>query len=96
MVNERPGVSTSGALFMALLVMYIHVNQKNNNMSDYSIYDLIGKRVKLIEMFEDINPVESGTEGIVTGVGGDVINVNWDNGRILGMIWELDRFEVIG
>jgi hypothetical protein len=65
-------------------------------MSDISIYDLVGKRVKLIEMFDDVNPVAPGTEGTVTGVGADVINVNWDNGRVLGMIWEVDRFEVIG
>ena len=61
-----------------------------------TIYDLIGKRVRLIEMFEDANPVAPGTEGTVYGVGADVINVEWDNGRMLGMIWELDRFEVIG
>ena len=65
-------------------------------MSDISIYDLIGKRVKLIEMFDDVNPVEPGTEGTVTSVGADVISVKWDNGRVLGMIWEVDRFEVIG
>jgi hypothetical protein len=64
-------------------------------MSDISIYDLVGKRVKLIEMFDDVNPVEPGTEGTVTSVGADVISVNWDNGRVLGMIWEVDRFEVI-
>ena len=65
-------------------------------MSDISIYDLVGKRVRLIEMFDDVNPVEPGTEGTVTNVGADVISVNWDNGRVLGMIWEVDRFEVIG
>ena len=65
-------------------------------MSDYSIYDLVGKRVRLIEMFDDVNPVAPGTEGTVTNVGADVINVDWDNGRVLGMIWEVDRFEVIG
>jgi len=64
-------------------------------MSDISIYDLVGKRVKLIEMFDDVNPVEPGTEGTVTSVGADVISVNWDNGRVLGMIWEVDQFEVI-
>ena len=65
-------------------------------MSDISIYDLVGKRVKLIEMFDDVHPVEPGTEGLVTSVGGDVISVKWDNGRMLGMIWEVDAFEVIG
>lgn len=65
-------------------------------MSDITIYDLVGKRVRLIEMFEDLNPVEPGTEGIVTSVGADVISVDWDNGRMLGMIWGMDEFEVIG
>lgn len=65
-------------------------------MSTSSIYDLVGKRVRLIEMFEELNPVTPGTEGTVYNVGADVINVEWDNGRMLGMIWELDRFEVIG
>jgi hypothetical protein len=65
-------------------------------MSTNSIYDLIGKRVRLIEMFDDLDPITPGTEGTVYNVGGDVINVEWDNGRMLGMIWELDQFEVIG
>jgi len=69
---------------------------KTIKMSDLTIYDLIGKRVKLIEMFEDADPIAPGTEGIVYNVGGDVINVKWDNGRTLGMIWEVDQFEVIG
>lgn len=64
-------------------------------MSTISIYDLVGKRVRLIEMFEDLDPVAPGTEGTVYNVGADVINVEWDNGRMLGMIWELDRFEII-
>ena len=65
-------------------------------MSDLSIYDLIGKRVKLIEMFEDPFPIAPGTEGTVYNVGADVINVKWDNGRTLGMIWEVDQYEIIG
>ena len=69
---------------------------KTIKMSDLTIYDLIGKRVKLIEMFEDVNPITPGTEGIVYNVGADVINVKWDNGRVLGMIWDVDQFEIIG
>ena len=65
-------------------------------MSDISIYDLIGKRVKLTKMYDDSNPVEPGTEGLVRSVGMDVISVEWDNGRMLGMIWDLDEYEVIG
>ena len=65
-------------------------------MSDLSIYDLVGKRVKLIEMLDDPFPIEAGAEGTVMSIGGDVISVKWDNGRTLVMIWEVDQFEVIG
>jgi len=65
-------------------------------MSDLTIYDLIGKRVKLIEMFEDPFPIEPGAEGVVLSTGADVIMVKWDNGRRLGMIDGVDKYEVIG
>ena len=64
-------------------------------MSDLTIYDLIGKRVKLIIMNEDPDPIPPGTEGTVVGVGGDVIEMKWDNGRVLGLIWGVDEFEII-
>ena len=47
-------------------------------------------------MYDDPDPIESGSEGTVESVGYDVIQVKWDNGRKLGMIWEVDEFEVIG
>jgi hypothetical protein len=47
-------------------------------------------------MFEDPDPIAPGTEGMVYNVGGDVINVKWDDGRTLGMIWEVDQYEIIG
>jgi len=65
-------------------------------MSDISIYDLVGKRVRLIEMFDDPYPIMPGTEGLVMSVGADVISVKWDNGRSLGMIYDVDQFEIIG
>jgi hypothetical protein len=46
-------------------------------------------------MFDDPNPIEPGTEGIVYAVGMDVINVKWDNGRNLGMVFNIDQFEII-
>lgn len=64
-------------------------------MSDLTIYDLVGKRVRLVEMFDDPYPIEPGTEGIVYAVGMDVINVKWDNGRNLGMVFNVDQFEII-
>jgi hypothetical protein len=64
-------------------------------MSDITIYDLLSKRIRLIEMVEDPDPIPSGTEGTVYNVGGEVVSVNWDNGRTLGMIWGVDTFEII-
>jgi hypothetical protein len=64
-------------------------------MCDISIYDLIGKRVRMVEMIDELDPITPGSEGVVVNVGGDVINVKWDNGRRLGMIDGVDKFEVI-
>jgi hypothetical protein len=57
--------------------------------------DLIGKRIKLIEMKEDPYPIESGTMGTIYHFGSDIINVKWDNGRQLGVVVDVDDFEII-
>jgi hypothetical protein len=57
--------------------------------------ELIGKRIRLIEMSNDPNPIESGTEGTVYYVGGGVINVDWDNGRSLGLVIGEDKFQIL-
>jgi len=75
---------------------HLHSRQpKTIKMSDLIIYDLIGKRVRMIEMFDDPFPITPGTEGTVLSVGADVITVKWDDGRQLGMIWDVDQFEII-
>lgn len=56
---------------------------------------MVGKRIKLIQMNEEPYPIESGSEGVVSHVGGGVINVNWDNGRTLGVVEGVDRYEFI-
>lgn len=56
---------------------------------------LQGKRVRLIQMFGDPDPVPSGTEGTVRHTGGGVINVDWDNGRTLGMVHGTDQYTVL-
>lgn len=56
---------------------------------------LVGKRVRLIEMKEEPNPVAPGTMGTIVHVGGDVINVEWDNGRRLGLVEGVDEYEII-
>ena len=57
--------------------------------------DLVGKRIRCDYMNDDPNPVEPGTEGTVTHIGGGVISVNWDNGRTLGLIEGYDEYTII-
>ena len=57
--------------------------------------ELIGKRIKLITMFDDPHPIESGSMGTISHVGGDVMNVNWDNGRSLGVVIGVDKYEIL-
>ncbi len=54
-----------------------------------------GDRVKLISMGNDPDPVESGTEGTIYHIGGGVVNIDWDNGRTLGLVIGEDQFSVI-
>lgn len=55
----------------------------------------VGDRIELISMVNDPDPVPSGTKGTVYHVGGGVANVNWDNGRNVGIIVGEDRFTII-
>lgn len=64
-------------------------------MSHHTESELIGHRVRLIQMFEDPYPIEPGSEGVVMNIGADVIMVKWDNGRTLGMINGMDKFELV-
>jgi hypothetical protein len=57
--------------------------------------ELMGKRIKLITMFDDPYPIESGTMGTITHIGGDVMNVTWDNGRSLGVVIGVDKYEIL-
>jgi hypothetical protein len=56
---------------------------------------LIGRRIKLISMVNEPNPIESGSEGIITNIGFDVMTVQWDNGRKLGVIIGEDIYEIL-
>jgi len=57
--------------------------------------DLKGKRIRLIRMGDDPNPVPNGTEGTIYHSGGGVINVHWDNGRNLGVVEGEDSFVIL-
>jgi len=74
---------------------------KHNNKMETDLTHLVGKRVRLIEMVNppneipDPNPIPSGSEGVVNHTGNDIINVEWDNGRNLGMAHGTDRYVVL-
>jgi hypothetical protein len=57
--------------------------------------DLTGKKIRCLGMVDDPDPIPDGTEGTIYHVGGGVINVIWDNGRRLGLIEGVDRYEIL-
>lgn len=55
-----------------------------------------GKRIELIEMPEDPDPVEPGTRGTCEMIdGADHLIMMWDNGRTLNLIPGKDRFALV-
>ena len=59
-------------------------------------YELEGKRIRLIQMGHDPNPIEPGTEGTIDHVDSiGQIHVKWDNGRTLAIVPEEDQYEII-
>lgn len=54
-----------------------------------------GKRVRLIKMMDDHNPVEPGTEGDVGFISAGTVHVKWDNGRHLALMPNIDKYEII-
>jgi len=64
-------------------------SQENNNQ-------LRGKRIRLIEMTNDPCPIQSGSEGTIIWVDdAGTIHVHWDDGRTLGVIKGVDRYEIL-
>ena len=57
--------------------------------------EIIGKRIRLISMDNDPNPIESGSVGTIYHIGGGIINVRWDNGRTLGVVEGEDIYEIL-
>ena len=66
-------------------------------MDNHNLYnELRGKRIRLIEMPEDPNPIQSGTEGTILYVDdAGTIHVLWDDGRKLGVIKGVDKYEIL-
>lgn len=62
--------------------------------------ELIGKRIKLVEMVDDPYPIPPGTTGTVTlaceVLGNMHLTVKWDIERSLTLVCPPDRYEVIG
>ena len=63
----------------------------------------VGKRIRLIKMEEDPDPIEALSEGVITWFHSFThdkqecyqLSVNWDNGRSLGVILPIDEIEFI-
>lgn len=51
-----------------------------------------GKRILLFKMVDDPNPVPPNTWGTIIHEGGGVINVEWDDGRNLGVVEGIDKY----
>ena len=61
---------------------------------------LVGKRIKLLSMPNDPNPIPVGSEGVVEIVGSEFegstqIFVKWDNGSNLILLGGVDHWQVI-
>lgn len=57
---------------------------------------LQGKRIRLISMNDDPNPVEPNTMGTIQYVDGiGQLQVEWDNGRRLAVIPNVDEYQII-
>lgn len=57
---------------------------------------LEGKRLRLIEMNDDPNPIKPESEGTIFHVDSlGTLHVKWDDGRFLGVIPKIDKYEII-
>ena len=55
-----------------------------------------GRRIRMIKMVDDPNPVNSGVEGTIDHVDSTgTIHVNWDDGRFLGVIPGEDEYQIL-
>lgn len=55
----------------------------------------IGSRIRLVRMSDDPLPIEPGACGQVTGGNGAQIWVDWDDGRSLMLLPDVDQWEVV-
>lgn len=68
-------------------------------LSDSHLVELEGKRIRLIDMPDDPDPIESGTTGTILWAnefaGAVNIVVDWDSSRTLGLVVPPDTYEII-
>jgi hypothetical protein len=66
-----------------------------NNESESA--GMVGRRIRMIEMPDDPNPIPAGAEGTCTRVDGmGHLVMEWDSGRTLSLIPGVDKYEVLG
>ncbi len=91
----RYGIDERSDIYYYLLKNWVRDNYGNGKLA------LPGDRIRLINMSNDPNPIESDATGTVKEVnsvqmfGEDHLIVDWDNGRSLGLLVGEDEFEVI-
>ena len=74
--------------------------QSETQRHNMNFKELVGKRIKLLSMPNDPDPIPIGSEGLVEMVGSEFDNttqifVKWDNGRSLILLGGLDEFQVL-
>ncbi len=70
--------------------------KKFNEFNESVNNKMIGKRVRLISMENDSHPIEPDTEGtikLIDGIG--QLHVDWDNGRRLALIPNVDKYIIL-
>lgn len=56
----------------------------------------IGDMIKLLQDIDDIHPIFAGECGIIDHIDDiGTIHVRWENGRLFGLIPDVDSFEII-
>ena len=75
-----------------------HINFLNENQEVQSETPAVdkGNRVEMVKMADDPAPIEPGEKGTVNHID-DIgqIHVDWDNGRRLAIVPEVDQFKLI-
>jgi hypothetical protein len=69
-----------------------------NKLKDIDLQ--IGRTIELISMDNDPNPIECGTKGKIIKINDMPFNekqieVEWENGRTLSLIYPVDKFKII-